>query len=874
MSNNNNNNNNSLSIWVIFIVSVCVFYPQSTTALHGGGKVGGGGSVPVPVAGTHGTVVRQDQRWVAVSTEFGEIAVVKVSDGKDGFYDLRFITMEPNSLFVPVLLHSDMVFYVNSGSGTLNWVDLQKDKKKLRQVDLRTGDVYRLRTGSFFYLQSNLESERRKFRITAIFSDSKEEIRVCIQTSNSMLKHHTYKIYVSMQEGSSFGPYSSVGDLLFGFDNKVLQAALNVNEVVLQELRSGGRQQMIVHGVSTANEMFEMHYRSMRAFLGIMGNGLIELNKNKKGKAFNILEAKHDFENCNGWSLVVTSKQMDALKDSDFGIFLVNLTKGSMMGPHWNPMTAEIAVVLEGSGMVHVVCPSTVDEAECKNLRFRVEEGDVFVVPRYHPMAQISFNNGSFIFLGFTTTQKNNHPQYLVGSASVFQVLDKGVLAASLGVSNTTMDEMLSAQSDAIILECTSCAEEEERLMKEEIQREKEEEAKEREEEEREREAEEEARRQEEARREQEEAQKRAEEEAKREQEEARKREEEIARREQEEQEAKRRQEEEEAARKQEEAEREQEEARKREEEAARREQEEQEAKRRWEEEEAARQKEAEEREREEARRREEEAARREEEAKRRQQEEEAARQQEEAVERWRQQEEEAATRRRHQEEEAAEEQEQKAERRRQEEEELARQRQEQEEAARRQQEQEAAARRQQEQEAAARRQQEQKAAARRQQEQEAAARKQEETIRRQQEEEAARQQEAARKQQEEEAARQQEEAMRRQQEEAASRQQEAAMKRKHEEEAARQQEAAMRQKHIEEAARQQEEGRGYEEETVTRWGGGEGSEHQHEAQGEGEAAMKKEQEMAQRARKADEEAARREAGGGFKTGVQNQRRL
>ncbi|XP_076912501.1 vicilin-like seed storage protein At4g36700 isoform X2 [Bidens hawaiensis] len=639
--------------------------------------------------------------------------------------------MEPNSLFVPVLLHSDMVFYVKSGSGTLNWVDLQKDKKKLRQVDLRTGDVYRLRPGSFFYLQSNLESERRKFRITAIFSDCKEEMR----------------------EGSSFRPYSRVGDLLLGFDDKVLQAALNVNEVVLQELRSGGRQQMIVHGVSAANEMFEMHYRSMRAFLGLMGNGLIEVNKNKKGKAFNILEAKHDFENCNGWSLVVTSKQMDALKDSDFGIFLVNLTKGAMMGPHWNPMTAEIAVVLEGSGMVHVVCPSTVDEAECKNLRFRVEEGDVFVVPRYHPMAQISFNNGSFIFLGFTTTQKNNHPQYLVGSASVFQVLDKGVMAASLGVSNTTVDEMTSAQSNLIILECTSCAEEEERLMEEEIQREKAEEAKVREEEEKEREAEEEASRQEEARREQAEAQKRAEEEAKREQEEARKREEEIARREQEEQEARRHQEEEEAAREQEEAEREQEEARKREEEAAKREQEEQEAKRRWEEKEAARQKEAEEREREEARKREEEVARREEEAKRRQEEEEAARQQEEAAERWRHHEEEAATRRRHQEEEAAEEEEQKAERRRQEEEELARQRQEQEEAARRQQEEEAAARRQQEQEAAARR----------QQEQEAAARKQEETIRRQQEDEAARQQEAARKQQEKEATRQQEEARRQQ---------------------------------------------------------------------------------------------------------------
>ncbi|KAK9076855.1 hypothetical protein SSX86_005189 [Deinandra increscens subsp. villosa] len=633
-----------------FILSISLFFPHSTAALHG--RVKGeqeGDNVPAAVPAKHGAVVTKDQRWTVVSNEFGEISAVKVSDGKDGFYDLHFITMEPNSLFIPAHLHSDMVFYVNSGSGTLSWVDLEEDNDKLKQVELRTGDVYRLRTGSFFYLQSNLDSDRRKFRINAIFSDSRDEIR----------------------EGSSFGAYSSVGDLLLGFDDKVLQAALNVNQEVLDELRSAGRQSMIVHGVSKVPELFDVHYRNMRAFLGLIENGLImEANKkskkSKKEKAYNVLEAKHDFENCNGWSLVVTSKQLDVLTDSDFGIFMVNLTKGAMMGPHWNPRTAEIAVVLSGRGMVHVVCPSNVDEVECKNSRFRVEEGDVFVVPRYHPMAQISFNNGSFVFVGFTTTQRNNHPQYLVGSASVFQVLDRRVVAASLGVSNTTIDELLSAQSEGIILECTSCAEEEERLMEEEIERQKEEEA----------------RREEEARKkEEEEARKKEEEEkARREEEEARKREEEEARKREEEEEARR---EEEEAQK-----REEEEAQKREEEEARKREEEEEARREEEEEEAA--------------------------TRRRHEEEEAARQQEED------------RRRRQEEEEAARRQEEEADMRRQEEEEASRQKRDHDqEASRRQQEEEAAARRQQEQEAASRREE----AARRQQEQEAGRRHEEEEV-------------------------------------------------------------------------------------------------------------------------------------------------
>lgn len=109
---------------------------------------------------------------------------------------------------------------------------------------------------------------------------------------------------------------------------------VQVDEQVIQELRSGQNQPMIVHGIGIAKgeKLLGVHYRIMRAFLGRMNNGMniIDVNKkDKKHKAYNILEAKHDVENCNGYSLVVTSKQLDALKGSDFGIFMVNLTKVS-----------------------------------------------------------------------------------------------------------------------------------------------------------------------------------------------------------------------------------------------------------------------------------------------------------------------------------------------------------------------------------------------------------------------------------------------------------------------------------------------------------------------------------------------------------------
>ncbi|KAH0718506.1 hypothetical protein KY285_014537 [Solanum tuberosum] len=564
-----------------------------------------------------GPLVKRAERKTIISTENGEVSSVTVADGTTGSYHLQFITLEPNSLFLPVVLHSDMVFYVHTGSGKLTWMNENEEKS----VDLRIGDVFRLPFGSIFYLESNLDPIRQKLRVYSIFPNSGDDLRESLN-----------------------GPYSSIRKMVLGFDKKVLQAAFHVPEDVIEEVLAGTEVPAIVHGVPKStkkNNLWEMEAQFMKTVLGRGSYSFFDNQRNKKksSKLFNVFQEKPDFENCNGWSTVINRKKLPALKGSQIGIYVVNLTKGSMMGPHWNPMATEIGIAIQGEGMVRVVCSNSGTGQGCKNMRFKVEEGDVFVVPRFHPMAQMAFNNNSFVFVGFSTTTKKHHPQYLTGRASVLRTLDRHILEASFNVANTTMHQILEAQGDSVILECTSCAEEEKRLMEEERRRE-EEEAKKKEEEER-RKEEEEARKAEEEKREKE-ARKREEEEAKEKEEEARKREEEEAKRQEEE--IRRRQEEEEARKRQEEQERERQEARKREEEkeeeAAQREAEQ--ARREEEEAEKRRQ---EEEEKEEARRRqqEEEARRRgEEEAAKRQQEEEAQREAEEAETRRKQEEEES----------------------------------------------------------------------------------------------------------------------------------------------------------------------------------------------------------------------------------------
>lgn len=62
------------------------------------------------------------------------------------------------------------------GSGKLFWTE----ESELKTADLRRGDVYRLKAGAVFFIESNLETEaeRQKLRINSIFPNSKTDMHV------------------------------------------------------------------------------------------------------------------------------------------------------------------------------------------------------------------------------------------------------------------------------------------------------------------------------------------------------------------------------------------------------------------------------------------------------------------------------------------------------------------------------------------------------------------------------------------------------------------------------------------------------------------------------------------------------------------------
>ncbi|GBG83924.1 hypothetical protein CBR_g37795 [Chara braunii] len=169
---------------------------------------------------------------------------------------------------------------------------------------------------------------------------------------------------------------------------------------------------------------------------------------------YNVYKSTKDFSSPHGSSTIVDRVKLSFLKHVDMGVFFVQLIKGAMLLPHWNPHGTEIAMVTAGRGMVQVTFPNGT-----LAMKKNVQEGDIFVVPRFHPMVQVAAQDECFHFVGFTTTSQQIHPYFLAGSSSVLHDVDARLLAAAFGISESKASRLEDAQQDAIIIPKTNTSE-------------------------------------------------------------------------------------------------------------------------------------------------------------------------------------------------------------------------------------------------------------------------------------------------------------------------------------------------------------------------------------------------------------------------------
>ncbi|KAH7863448.1 hypothetical protein Vadar_017646 [Vaccinium darrowii] len=418
------------------------------------------------------TFLLQDMKRV-VKTDAGEMKVVRGSKG--WISDLPnihvgFVTMEPDSLFIPQYLNSDLILFIRRGEARVG--SIYKDE--LIERRLRDGDVYRIPAGSTFYLVNTADSQRL-------------QIICSIEKSDSM----GWGTFQSFFIGGGSYPTS----VLAGFEHSTLSTALNVSESQVSQLltrqKSGPiislsnshsdphqsrawtqflemkhyervqclKRMVQVHEEEEATEEDEepimwLYRKLLNSVFGKQVSGKDE-GRSERPDAYNLFDRRPDFENNYGSSVALDQSDYSPLGQSGVGLYLVNLTAGSMMAPHLNPTATEYGIVLRGTGRIQIVFPNGT-----LAMNTRVSEGDVFWIPRYFPFCQIASRSGPFEFFGFTTSARGNRPQFLVGSNSILQSMRGPAFAAAFGVSEERLERIVNAQSESTILPWGSASEE------------------------------------------------------------------------------------------------------------------------------------------------------------------------------------------------------------------------------------------------------------------------------------------------------------------------------------------------------------------------------------------------------------------------------
>ncbi|XP_078436361.1 vicilin-like seed storage protein At2g28490 [Wolffia australiana] len=357
------------------------------------------------------------EKWKeVVKTEAGEVRVVKGSGwaGAPSPMHLGFISMEPNSLYVPQYLDATLTLFIRRGEAKVGWVY----KDGLEEKKLKTGDIYVIPSGSTFYMTNTGKGQRL-------------HIIASISTADTL--------GLGEFQSSFIAGGSNPASVLAGFDKQTLAAAFNISSEEVESVMRRGRGPII----------FAEEAKKKRIRLMLRSWAAMEENKGKvtSPESYNLYERAPDFKNDYGWSVAVGEEDYQPLMRAGVGIFLVNLTAGAMLAPHVNPVATEYGVVLNGEGSVHVVFPNGTAA-----MKAEVREGDAFWAPRFFPMCHVAARSGAMEFFGFASSGKKNRPQFLAGSGSVLRALAGPELAAAFGSEEEELLEIVEAQRESTIL--------------------------------------------------------------------------------------------------------------------------------------------------------------------------------------------------------------------------------------------------------------------------------------------------------------------------------------------------------------------------------------------------------------------------------------
>ncbi|TVU44633.1 hypothetical protein EJB05_04079, partial [Eragrostis curvula] len=370
-----------------------------------------------------------------------------------GSYRVAVLEAAPRAFLQPSHYDADEVMYVSEGEGVV--VLLRGGKRE--SFCVREGDVMVIPAGAVVYSANTHRSDW--FRVVMLLSP--------VSTPGRFEEFFP----VGGERPESF---FSV------FSDDVIQAAFNTRreewEQVFEKQRKGE--------ITTASEeqIRELSKSCSRGSGGHGGSG----SSKWEIKPSSLTAQKPRHSNNHGKHYEISGEECPHLRVLDMEVGLANITRGSMMAPSYSTRANNIAVVVQGSGYFEMACPhlstsgrsspqrrehgrrreewgreeEEEDEGHeqeggqksrgYKQVRSRIKEGSVIVVPAGHPTALIAGQDENLAVLCFGVNAGFDEKVFLAGRNSALRQMDEHAKALAFGAAAREVDRVLGAQEESV----------------------------------------------------------------------------------------------------------------------------------------------------------------------------------------------------------------------------------------------------------------------------------------------------------------------------------------------------------------------------------------------------------------------------------------
>ncbi|KAL6894234.1 hypothetical protein ACP4OV_008332 [Aristida adscensionis] len=373
-------------------------------------------------------------------------------EGAVGDYRVAVLEAAPRAFLQPSHYDADEVMYVKEGEGVV--VLLRRGRRE--SLCVREGDVMVIPAGAVVYSANTHDS--RWLRVVMLLSP--------VSTPGRFEEFFP-------AGGERPESFFSV------FSDDVLQAAFNTRREEWEKVFE--RQSKGEITSASEEQIRELSRSCSRGGGGGGGSGSSEWEI----KPSSLTGRRPRHSNSHGRHFEIAGDECPHLRALDMDVGLANITRGSMMAPSYSTRATKIAVVVEGSGHFEMACPHLAGAGESRRrgrehgdrrreeeeesegqehggsgekprgyrqVKSRVREGSVIVVPAGHPTALVAGEDENLAVLCFGVRAGLDEKVFLAGRNSALRQMDAPAKALAFGAAAREVDRVLDAQPEAVFL--------------------------------------------------------------------------------------------------------------------------------------------------------------------------------------------------------------------------------------------------------------------------------------------------------------------------------------------------------------------------------------------------------------------------------------